>query len=176
MTILNEFEDRLSDVPRWVIVRTIQKQSVMDHSARVAIVAPRIATEYFGVAANDYETLYNINRWALLHDRYEAFSGDIPTPGKKFWMGINHDNFYASKFQEHPRVSDTVRRVVKAADYFEALVFLAKEQSMGNSSVTAVWNDVYRNFSEAFPRKEAMVEELVTEASEFRTTKQDPLR
>lgn len=178
--ILSEFEDRLSDVPRWVIVRTIQKQSVMDHSARVAIVAPRIATKYFGVT--DPAELLVITRWALLHDRPEAFSGDIPTPGKKFWMGMNHDRFYAPKFTEHPlewsRTNikpDFIRRVVKAADYFEALVFIAKEESLGNKTLTRILNNVRDNFQEAFPDMDDMVGELMLEAYELGKGLQDPL-
>lgn len=178
--ILSEFEDRLSDVPRWVIVRTIQKQSVMDHSARVAIVAPRIAAKYFGVA--DPAGLFVITRWALLHDRPEAFSGDIPTPGKKFWMGVNHDNFHAPKFTEHPlewsRTNikpDFIRRVVKAADYFEALVFIAKDQSLGNTTLDQIWNNVVDNFHNNFQDMEYMVDDLVAEAAEFAICKQDPL-
>lgn len=175
MMILSEFEDRLSDVPRWVIVRTIQKQSVMDHSARVAIAAPRIAIKYFSVVVSDYETLYQVSRLALLHDRPEAFSGDIPTPAKKWWMGMNHDQFYTPKFKEHPETNDLLRRIVKAADYFEALVFLAKEQSLGNTTVYRIVDDVESNFNKAFPEMEVMVEELIHEAHQFAEKQQDPL-
>ena len=173
--ILSEFEDRLSDVPRWVIVRTIQKQSVMDHSARVAIVAPRIAIKYFGVVESDYQTLYQVSRLALLHDRPESLSGDIPTPAKKFWMGLNHDQFHAPKWNEHPETNDYLRRIVKAADYFEALVFLAKEESMGNKTLSVVRYDVELNFNSAFLDMEAMVEELIDEAREISSKQQDPL-
>lgn len=173
--ILSPFEDRLSDVPRWVIVRTIQKQSVMDHSARVAIVAPRIAIQYFRVRKDDYETLYQVSRLALLHDRPEAFSGDIPTPAKKWWMGTKHDHFHSSRFKEHPETNDLLCRIVKAADYFEALVFLAKEFSLGNKSLSAVRNNVVDNFHKNFQDMEEMVDDLLTRAGEFANQSQDPL-
>lgn len=179
--MLSPYEDRLSEVPRWTIVRTIQKQSVMDHSARVAIVAPRIATRYYNV--EDADILLNVCRAALLHDQDEAISGDISSPAKRM-MDLGSFQVNASHFAiEHPftvemtkEQYDAVVGSVKAADYYEALVFLAKEQSMGNNSITDIWNDVIRNFRSKFPDKPDMVEDLILHAADYRIMKQDPLR
>jgi 5'-deoxynucleotidase YfbR-like HD superfamily hydrolase len=176
--MISQYEDRLSEVPRWTIVRTIQRQSVMDHSARVAIAAPRIAIKYLGVAADDYEALYHISRAALLHDQDEYVSGDISSPAKAM-MELGSFSVNASRYAiEFPlqEISKEHYKAVKAADFYEALVFLAKETALGNRTLNHIWSDVRNNFARAFRDHQQMVVELTDDAMQFITRQQDPLR
>jgi hypothetical protein len=140
--MLGEFEARLSDVPRWGVVRTVQKQSVAEHSFRVALMAPRIAVDYLGVAKEDYETLFLISRYALLHDQWEAFTGDIPTPAKPGYdMGYLYHH-YGDRIAERTVYSllnlPVVTDAVKIADTMESVIFLGHELIMGNRSVKSL--------------------------------------
>jgi hypothetical protein len=141
--MLGEFEARLSDVPRWGIVRTVQKQSVAEHSFRVALMAPRVAVDYLGVSKADFETLFLISRYALLHDQWEAFTGDIPTPAKPGYdMGYVYHH-YGDRIIEKTVYSllnlPVVTDAVKIADIMESVIFLGHEMMMGNHSVQSLY-------------------------------------
>lgn len=145
--IISEFELRLSAVPRWVIVNTIQKQSVAEHSFNVAIIAPRIAINHFGVSQRDFETLYRITRYALLHDQYEAFTGDIPSPAKAA-LGIKENpSEFDTRVNEYEPASELIERVVKVADYIDAILFLSREMEMGNGSVRLIHMALYNRLA-----------------------------
>jgi len=67
---------RASGVKRWHIVRTVQPQSLAEHTFDVVMIARAIAKV---AAMDDYE----ITKEALLHDLDEVVTGDIPTPTKQ---------------------------------------------------------------------------------------------
>jgi len=77
---------RVSAVKRWHMIETVRTQTLAEHSANVALLAMVIARmapmEYF-------DTYAAVGIAALVHDVSEVFTGDIPTPTKKFVNGIN---------------------------------------------------------------------------------------
>ena len=109
---------RLSTVPRWTVIPTIQNQNVAEHSFHVAWIS-RWLTELLGLHLRSDAFL--VIATALLHDHDEAVTGDIPSTGKE-------DNNTGS-------LEDSI---VKVADALEAALFLREELQMGNSRVGAV--------------------------------------
>lgn len=130
---LTEFEDRLSTVPRWCIVNTIQKQSVSDHSFRVAIISRRVYTKIF--KGTDELEMLRIMEVSLFHDQMEAFSGDIASPVKHLFDEERLVRIYRHNVEYQPSISDLAEACVKVSDIAESCFFLARELSMGNSSV-----------------------------------------
>lgn len=150
MKLLSQYEEKLTTVPRWGIVRTINKQSVADHCFLVAIMAPRIAARYFQYSWTlNSDALFEITRLALLHDQHEAFTGDIPSPMK----GAEGFDSHAIETSFADRVNETVsddldcKLVVKLADYLESMRFLMTEMQMGNGSVSAIYDHVLAKFT-----------------------------
>jgi len=118
---------RLSVVPRWSIVPTIQRQNVAEHSFHVAQTALWLL-QYHITADGAPETMASIKlavlEHALEHDVDEAATGDRPTTTK------------ASKsygFMPQHAI------IVKVADILEALAFLHEEKLMGNTRLGAVF-------------------------------------
>jgi 5'-deoxynucleotidase YfbR-like HD superfamily hydrolase len=111
---------RLYQVKRFHMIRTNHSQSVAEHSYLVTAIAMEIANR---MEINDT----NIIKCAILHDRHEVITGDIPTQVK------NDDN----RRLEHEvdqevltlleRMNSTERAIVKLADIMEGIVFLSKE-------------------------------------------------
>lgn len=118
---------RLSVVPRWVIVPTIQRQNVAEHSYHVAQTARWLMQ--FHASEGDEKlalTMTVIDR-ALDHDMEEAATGDRPTPskqGKTYHAGMPQSAI-----------------IVKIADILEALAFLHEEKLMGNTRVHALFEE-----------------------------------
>lgn len=154
--LCNMRERMLSRVRRWGIVPTIQSQSVAEHSFYVALMASRLAALIRWKATN--QDLFNLNRWALLHDSLEAVTGDLPTPIKRHLREL--------KSAEHTLMSETsteynrlrrcveadggqsiwsdISRIVSFADSIEALSFLHTEHMLGNSAVGQVAGEIRR--------------------------------
>lgn len=118
---------RLSVVPRWVIVPTIQRQNVAEHSYHVAQTARWLMQ--FHASEGDEKlnlTMAVVDR-ALDHDVEEAATGDRPTPskqGKTYHAGMPQSAI-----------------VVKIADILEALAFLHEEKLMGNTRVAVLFDE-----------------------------------
>lgn len=109
---------RLTFVPRWVVVPTIRKQTVDQHSYQVA----QIARWLMQFHRNQSDRFYlEVVTDSLDHDNDEAVTGDRPTP---------------SKVRKPPMPSNQVLVVVKCADILEAICFLEEEKAMGNGVYT----------------------------------------
>lgn len=145
----NMRERMLSRVRRWGIVPTIQSQSVAEHSFYVALMASRLAALIRWQATN--QDLFNLNRWALLHDSLEAATGDIPTPVKKHLTELKsaEHKLMSEMGTEFTRLRSQVERaeaskwveiaeIVSFADSVEALAFLHTEHMLGNKAVGQV--------------------------------------
>jgi HD containing hydrolase-like enzyme len=121
---------RLSTVPRWTIVPTIQRQNVAEHTFHVARTALWLVGEHARAQGNAEDRLsfeMDVLRWALQHDEDEAATGDRPTPSK------NGKPHYASMPQH--------AIVVKVADILEALAFLMEEKLMGNTRLGDIFTE-----------------------------------
>ena len=149
--IFNELDHRLSVVKRWSVVQTIRQQSVAEHSYNVAVIALRIAEQWYGI--NGGAALTAILKRALFHDWWESITGDAPTYMKRF---IDESSaiteFEANDVSEGVDLGDVNRDVyriiVKMADYIDALIFLRMEVSLGNKSVVNHIREMEQRFKE----------------------------
>lgn len=143
-TIFGELDYRMSVVTRWSVVSTLRKQSLAEHSFNVAVIAERIAIQWFGW--RDKYVLYTVYDYALKHDRKEAVTGDFPSYIKRFIDEDAIDDFYEPEFGPDPEPTKLVRQIVKIADYIDAIIFLDMEMSHGNLSVSALRKDLRERF------------------------------
>lgn len=145
------FERRLSVVPRWVIVPTIFKQDVAQHSFYVALYTDRLC-RLLGWPAKDRAAAV---AQALRHDMEEVMQGDIPGPAKKRIGVRKHVDQQALEeaFPEYREVSSAgplaVSLVVKAADYLEAAMFMARELAVGNKNMHRIYARQCSEFAKA---------------------------
>lgn len=121
---------RLSVVPRWVIVPTIQRQNVAEHSYHVAQTA-RWLMQFHALKEEDEREWGMLGAlvtfMALDHDLDEAATGDRPTPSKQ--GKVYHAGMPQSAI------------IVKVADILEALALLHHERQMGNTRLFALWEE-----------------------------------
>ncbi len=139
MELISQFEAQLCVVPRWSIVHTIQKQSVAEHSFRVALMVPRIYKWLWGLDAS-----IELQRAALLHDQEESFTGDIPAPAKGP-MGYSKEGVeqrYKPFINESFNLDHYEKAVIKIADLIEGVYFMQWETLLGNCSVYWIRDDL----------------------------------
>lgn len=148
MTAWTELDYRLSVVKRWQVVSTIRTQSVAEHQHNVAVIAERIAREWFDIKS--IVELYTIQKFALTHDAFEAIMGDPPSYMKPYVDETRAEMDLGHLLPELPMDPDgETRHIVKVADYIDALTFLMMEMSHGNHSVKHHLNKTSTRF-EAF--------------------------
>lgn len=121
---------RLSVVPRWVIVPTIQKENVAMHCYQ----AVQTARWLLGFHADVYNggdearlLQIQVMEYALDHDEDEAATGDKPSSsksGKTYHAGM-------------PQFAI----VVKVADILDMLAFLHQERMMGNTLLGDIFQE-----------------------------------
>jgi hypothetical protein len=101
----------------------------------------------------------------------------MPSPVGRRIKKANFLNEFYKKIQEHPQYNPTVRNIVKAADFLEALIFLAVERSMGNNSLNDIYDDVYKNYVDHMVscNMERHAGRLAWHCSNFARMQQDPL-
>ena len=110
---------RLSVVPRWVVIPTIQRQNVAEHSFHVAWV-------YVWICKRLNKPIDGPGMWeALTHDGDEGATGDFPSPSK----GMPDPSNY----------TDT-KLMIKLADSLEMMLFIHEEKVMGNSRLQDIWD------------------------------------
>lgn len=75
--------DRMKYINRWALMRSTERENIMEHSAQVAIIAHALA-----VIGNTYfNKNYDENKvatLALFHETSEVITGDLPTPVKYY--------------------------------------------------------------------------------------------
>lgn len=123
-------------VPRWVILRRHRQQYLAEHSYFVAIYAQQVARLI------EYQDLYEVVWFALLHDIDETITGDIPGPIKRAafdkkraeeaMRDVMVDKFGADIVVDSSFVNKEVRAIVSVADSIEEICYLMEEMSMGN--------------------------------------------
>ncbi len=113
---------RTSEVDRWQIVRTDQRQSVAEHSYLVAMIAARYCR-----AVIEYSDLEDkVIRYALYHDLPEVLTGDLVAPVKELvnTEALRRWEERLTFMGDDTQFSPTVRFIVKVADITEAIVWL----------------------------------------------------
>lgn len=148
------FEREIRDVAfikRWSIVRTLRDQSVSEHSYNVTMYTNDICVI---LGLPDAVTLAAL-RYALWHDVDEIFSGDVPGPNKRALLGSDARpkwdgqlwEWLAKTFGKRVRErmglevclptsksEETVKLVVKLADWLDAAMEMATEVQFGNTN------------------------------------------
>lgn len=119
----------LSIVPRWVIVPTMRRQSVAEHSFNVAIIVQELFNRYPRLAERSegepFIRRFNTIHHALHHDLDECVTGDIPRHAKKMVLRAKRD--MVELIPDRPDVGLTINEmeIVKLADIMEAATWLA---------------------------------------------------
>lgn len=147
--IFGELDHRLSVVKRWSVVQTIRTQSNAEHSFNVAVIALRIAEQWYSITGS--QLLAAILKRALFHDFWESITGDPPTYMKQFLDEAGAiEQFRANGASEGTDLSETDRQIVKIivkmADFIDALIFLHMEMSLGNRSVSNHISEIEARF------------------------------
>ena len=113
---------RASYVNRWHIINVVKPQSVAEHTFNVCLIS-----EYIDKLL-DGESSVDTYRYALHHDIPEVVIGDIPTPAKTL-LGLEKSSKMDALCEELDWWStcrdDSIKRVVKLADYVDAITYLA---------------------------------------------------
>lgn len=126
----------LSALPRWGIVRCLQRQNVAEHSYYVAIYADAIA-EHLGW---DGPRRLHLLQAALWHDADEIVTGDIPGPVKRAipdrpsWESYVND-VMRQHVADYPRAIAEEKLVLTVANLLDECAYLAGEIRSGNGHV-----------------------------------------
>jgi 5'-deoxynucleotidase YfbR-like HD superfamily hydrolase len=148
-----------SVVQRWSIVRTLNRDSVAEHSFFVT---------YYAI------TIANLIKWrgpldaltfaALLHDSDEFIAGDVVSPVKH---GVFDNDKYETFIEQQMNLrlpmmrarlrtimdsehGDTIQKIVKVADKVDAVIFLILEMRMGNRGVSSLLGNAMENLYTAW--------------------------
>lgn len=148
-----------SVVQRWSIVRTLNPDSVANHSFFVTFYALQIARliEWPG-------PYVDLTFAALMHDVEETFTGDILGPVKKQIIDeAALANFVSAQMKERLPLLEaqldviydsmwgsSIERIIKVADKIDACIFLILEQRMGNAVLAPLYEDAMWNLTVAW--------------------------
>ncbi len=141
---------RMKLIERWSLMRSTHKETLMEHSADVAILAQALAN----IKNKIYGGNVNVDKVAtiaLYHDTNEVITGDLPTPVKYFNEKITvayHEienemqqgllNLLPKELQNcyeqamSPDTSSEEYKIVKIADKLAAYLKCIEEQASGN--------------------------------------------
>lgn len=115
----------MSDVHRWVVIKTLRHQSLAEHAFNVAIIAMELMSR-LGLQAWELPVLW----WALTHDAPEVLTGDIDGKFKRDNYELRTNLMIAEnaaipwyRAQFHTVHPITVA-LVKVADKMEALHYI----------------------------------------------------
>lgn len=115
---------------RWHAYHPIGEQTVADHAWGVTTILMEI------VPSDDPE-LVDILRYALHHDSYEYYTGDVPYQAKEkfFTLKTAVDSVEDRLNQIHkllPKLSPRAKSILKWADMFELYLFSIHQIKLGN--------------------------------------------
>lgn len=150
-----EYRD-LIHVPRWAIARTTRVQSVAEHSFFVALYTSEILSWYSIYHQSQLNPLSyaRILRYALKHDRSEAFMSDIPGPVKRSIRDTEKAKDFEDKmdravYGHGMDVTDMDKTIIKCADLMDEYGFWWDEQQMGNKFSEKIMPQVYKRLRQA---------------------------
>lgn len=108
----------LQHVPRWVVIPTIKKQTVAEHSYNVAVLTYWLCIRL----GKDANTIAISVLKALVHDSSEAITGDMPSPIKR----------------NVPPAENEGELLVKVADSIESILFIRHEYDLGHRNLADI--------------------------------------
>lgn len=121
---------RLSYIKRWGIIEMSRVQTVAEHSYNVAMISGSLVSDLsrskIQLPARLMESVIN---WALLHDLPEIATGDIPSSLKgsiKEAVDKAEKDMFPQWHGHKMSLSDTVKDIVKIADYVDAIQYADK--------------------------------------------------
>ncbi len=151
--------DRLSSITRYNTRKVIRKQSVMEHSGAVTLIA-MVFSDYFNAIgiANDTE---KVLRMSILHDMDEVVSGDLPYDAKysqgrlsenlrnalyeltsyhvdmtlKMMKDRNLERSYKGLLEEEHAKKTVEAKIVKLADTADTIIYSMQEEKTGNKQL-----------------------------------------
>lgn len=135
---------RLADVPRWVIVPMKRRQSVAEHSFRVAVIAGELAAYWMGKKGPGVEVVMA----AIVHDADEAYTGDVPGNLKRNYPTLK-ENLERIAIRERgspiPSYTPEAAAVVKLADVVETVTYLMM-WGLGNTRARLIIHELMEAF------------------------------
>lgn len=151
-----------SIVPRWSIVWTLNKDYVSNHSYFVTIYARQIA-KVIGWKGS----MEDLMVYALYHDLEELITGDIVSPVKREIVDPEKSRAYVDgkmgasmpgiladiiDVENDDKIlgGHGIKKIVKAADRLDALLFLITERRLGNSIIEPRIADAKTLFDESW--------------------------
>ncbi len=75
--------NRMKNIKRWSLMRSIKEENIMEHSQQVSVIAHALAV----IGNKRFNKNYNVEKVVLLaqyHEVGEVITGDLPTPIKYF--------------------------------------------------------------------------------------------
>ncbi len=144
---------RMKYIDRWALMRNARAENLSEHSLEVAMIAHALCT----IGNKRYGKNLNAERAALIglyHDASEIITGDMPTPVKYYTSDLRRayheveavaedqlirmlpedlrDTYNAIFTADGSEEDAYLRRLVKAADKFSALIKCMEEKEAGN--------------------------------------------
>lgn len=123
-----------SEVTRYHTVTTLRRETVGHHSHGVALICRLL----------DPAASAQLLTAALIHDLAEHEVGDIPSPAKLAYgigeqISVLEDKLLADAGLNIPFLTDSEKRTLKLADIAQGALFCAREVSLGNRKMLAVF-------------------------------------
>lgn len=129
---------RMSQTKRYGICHTHRHQSVAEHSFGVLLI-----TMHLTDGLRDRELAEEANKYAILHDAEEVYTGDIPSSFKRVLR--QHAPNIGVILDGHKSTIDEVAAIVKLADYLEAIYYL-REYGGSRLATGPILADILSNF------------------------------
>jgi hypothetical protein len=132
MKIFSELDHRMSVVPRWGILHTLQDQSLAEHVHNVVRITSRIGPMWFNL---NHEELLTALMWAHHHDDEESLTGDLPAMVKPYFDEAAFIDEHRDLLQATVLPPEHIVNIVKLADKMEGYHFLRMEWALGNKFI-----------------------------------------
>lgn len=154
-----EFTQAGADVKRYHTLLTLQSETVGHHSHGVAMLCLLL----------DPQASRRLLIAALTHDLAEHVTGDIPSPAKREYGIGDQVNELEQRLLNSvglgvPMLYHYEARTLKLADILQGMLFCARELSLGNRRMRAVFNN-YVSYAEAMEPvdRERVIFEIIKE-------------
>jgi 5'-deoxynucleotidase YfbR-like HD superfamily hydrolase len=154
-----EFTQAGADVKRYHTLLTLQSETVGHHSHGVAMLCLLL----------DPQASRPLLIAALTHDLAEHVTGDIPSPAKREYGIGDQVNELEQRLLNSvglgvPMLYHHEARILKLADILQGMLFCARELSLGNRRMRAVFNN-YVSYAEAMKPvdRERVIFEIIKE-------------